>query len=260
MGTWRRGGGGIRRSHFVAMAHLKAELWLVRWYQNKHGGPNESNKAFENKCYLLYEINIFRVNNSRVRKVIHGWLSAWPAGSHRLVSWFPGSAKASPGNQETRRRDQLVPQTINHGFPYYRYITIIWWERTQFSNSTFWRLVFSHSWFRMHPTRVRTPIMFRCITYNTQECSTRMVISPAMFSRMVSLGIYNWNGSPQKGGREGGRERERGGPCLIRPPIWETTWPIRPLWSDSNDYFLITNLIRPPVIIRSLSYGTKGGL
>ena len=38
--------------------------------------------------------------------------------NHRLVSWFPGSAKASPGNQETRWRDQLVPQTINHGFPY----------------------------------------------------------------------------------------------------------------------------------------------
>ena len=94
-GTWIRGGGGIRRSHFVVMSHLKAELWLVRWYQNKHGGPNESNKAFENKCYLLYEINIFRINNSRVRKVIHGWLSAWPTGSHRLVSWFPGSAKAS---------------------------------------------------------------------------------------------------------------------------------------------------------------------
>ena len=123
MGTWRRGGGGIRRSHFVAMAHLKAELWLVRWYQNKHGGPNESNKAFENKCYLLYEINIFRINNLRMRKVIHGWLSAWPAGSHRLVSWFPGSAKASPGNQETRRRDQLVPQTINHGFPYTLFTT-----------------------------------------------------------------------------------------------------------------------------------------
>ena len=117
MGTWRRGGGGIRRSHFLAMAHLKAELWLVRWYQNKHGGRNESNKAFENKCYLLYEINIFRINNSRVRKVIHGRLSAWPARSHRLVSWFPGSAKASPGNQETRRRDQLVPQTTDHGFP-----------------------------------------------------------------------------------------------------------------------------------------------
>ena len=32
----------------------------------------------------------------------------------------------------------------------YRYLTIIWWERTQFSNSTFWRLVFSHSWFRIH--------------------------------------------------------------------------------------------------------------
>ena len=94
MGTWRRGGGGIRRSHFVVMAHLKAELWLVRWYQNKHGGPNESNKAFENKCYLLYEINIFRINNSRVRKVIHGWLSAWPAGSHRLVSWKPGDSPA----------------------------------------------------------------------------------------------------------------------------------------------------------------------
>ena len=91
-GTWRRGGGGIRRSHFVAMAHLKAELWLVRWHQNKHGGRNESNKAFENKCYSLYEINKFRINNSRVRKVIHGWLSAWPAGSHRLVSWFPGDA------------------------------------------------------------------------------------------------------------------------------------------------------------------------
>ena len=30
------------------------------------------------------------------------------------------------------------------------YVTIIWWERTQFSNSTFWRLVFSHSWFRIH--------------------------------------------------------------------------------------------------------------
>ena len=120
MGTWRRGGGGIRRSHFVAMAHfshLKAELLLVHWHQNKHGGRNKSNKAFENKCYLLYEINIFCINNSQVRKVIHGRLSAWPTGSHRLVSWFPGSAKASPGNQETRRRDQLVPQTIDHGFP-----------------------------------------------------------------------------------------------------------------------------------------------
>ena len=102
---------------YIAMAHLKVELWLVRWYQNKHGGHNESNKAFENKCYLLYEINIFWINNSQVRKVIHGWLSAWPAGSHRLVSWFLGSAKGSPGNQETRRQDQLVPQTINHGFP-----------------------------------------------------------------------------------------------------------------------------------------------
>ena len=26
----------------------------------------------------------------------------------------------------------------------------MWWERTQFFNSTFWRLVFSHSWFRIH--------------------------------------------------------------------------------------------------------------
>ena len=32
----------------------------------------------------------------------------------------------------------------------YLYLTIMWWERTQFSNSTFWRLVFSHSWFRIH--------------------------------------------------------------------------------------------------------------
>ena len=32
----------------------------------------------------------------------------------------------------------------------YLYLTILWWERTQFSNSTFWRLVFSHSWFRIH--------------------------------------------------------------------------------------------------------------
>ena len=54
------------------MAHLKAELWLVHWYQNKHGG-HKSNKAFENKCYLLYEINTFWINNSQVRKVIHGW-------------------------------------------------------------------------------------------------------------------------------------------------------------------------------------------
>ena len=53
IGTWRRGGGGIRRSHFVAMAQLKAELWLVRWYQNKHGGPNESNKAFVNNFYCM---------------------------------------------------------------------------------------------------------------------------------------------------------------------------------------------------------------
>ena len=30
------------------------------------------------------------------------------------------------------------------------YLTIMWWERTQFFNSTFWRLVFSHSWFRIH--------------------------------------------------------------------------------------------------------------
>ena len=29
------------------------------------------------------------------------------------------SPKASPGNQETRRRDQLVgPKAINHGIPY----------------------------------------------------------------------------------------------------------------------------------------------
>ena len=100
MGTWRRGGGGIRRSHFVAMAHLKAKLWLVRWYQNKHGGPNESNKAFENKCYLLYEINIFRINNSRVRKVIHGRLSAGPARSHRSSPGF--QARLKP-RLETRR-------------------------------------------------------------------------------------------------------------------------------------------------------------
>ena len=32
----------------------------------------------------------------------------------------------------------------------YLYLTIMWWERTQFSNSTLWRLVFSHSWFRIH--------------------------------------------------------------------------------------------------------------
>ena len=82
--------------------HGPFESWAVigPLIPNKHGGANESNKAFENKCYLLYEINIFRINNSRVRKVIHGRLSAWPAGSHRLVSCFPGSAKASPGNQE----------------------------------------------------------------------------------------------------------------------------------------------------------------
>ena len=43
-------------SHFVSVAHLKADLWLVRWYKNKHGGRNKSNKAFENKCYLLYGI------------------------------------------------------------------------------------------------------------------------------------------------------------------------------------------------------------
>ena len=30
------------------------------------------------------------------------------------------------------------------------YLTIMWWERTQFSNSIFWRLVFSHSWYRIH--------------------------------------------------------------------------------------------------------------
>ena len=32
----------------------------------------------------------------------------------------------------------------------YRYHTIMWWEITHFSNSTFWRLVFSHSWFIIH--------------------------------------------------------------------------------------------------------------
>ena len=35
--------------------------------------------------------------------------------SRRWVSWFPGEALAAPGNQETSRWDQLVPQTINHG-------------------------------------------------------------------------------------------------------------------------------------------------
>ena len=34
--------------------------------------------------------------------------------------------------------------------PIGQYLTIMWWERTQFFNSTFWRLVFSHSWFRIH--------------------------------------------------------------------------------------------------------------
>ena len=119
-GTWMRGGGGIRRSHFVAMTHLKAELWLVRWYQNKHGGRNESNKAFDNKCYLLYEINKFRINNSRVRKVIHGWLFAWPAGSHRLVSWFPGDSpvgSAGPANNPTMDCLITVCKTVLHHTP-----------------------------------------------------------------------------------------------------------------------------------------------
>ena len=58
MGTWIRGGVGIRRSHFIDMAHLKAELWLVCWDQNKHGGRNESlNTAFEYKCYFWHKIN-----------------------------------------------------------------------------------------------------------------------------------------------------------------------------------------------------------
>ena len=109
-----RGGGGIRRSHLVAMAHLKAELWLARWHQNKHGGHNESNKAFGNKCYLLYEINKFRINNSRVWKVINGWLSAWPSGSHRLVSWIRINTKHNTitvgnfyGPQENEQRQKV---------------------------------------------------------------------------------------------------------------------------------------------------------
>ena len=87
-GTWRRGRGGIRRSHFVAMAHLKAELWLVHWHQNKHGGRNESNKAFENKCYLLYEINKFRINNSRVRKVIPCLIAGVLKTRYHKTCWF----------------------------------------------------------------------------------------------------------------------------------------------------------------------------
>ena len=72
----------------------------------------------------------------------------------------------------------------------YLFLTIMWWERTQFSNSTFWRLVFSHLWFRIHlqldfvslvmnfwTTRVRTPVskMFRWRTYNSQ-CPWRVTI------------------------------------------------------------------------------------
>ena len=63
----------------------------------------------------------------------------------------------------------------------YRYLTIMWWKRTQFSNSTFWRLVVQNS----SPTRlrlvgdefwtthVRTPVskMFWWRTCNIRHCS-----------------------------------------------------------------------------------------
>ena len=49
----------------------------------------------------------------------------------------------------------------------YRYLTIMWWERTQFSNSTFWRLVFSHEWFRIHLQRDEVELGDEFWTYNS---------------------------------------------------------------------------------------------
>ena len=100
-----RGGGGIRRSHFVAMPIWKLSCdWSVDT-KTKHDGLNESNKVFGNKYFSkCYEINKFWINNSQV---IHGWLFAGPA----------DPTGSSPGNQKTRWWDQLVPQTIQRWIP-----------------------------------------------------------------------------------------------------------------------------------------------
>ena len=54
-------------------------------------------------------------------------------------------------------RDMLSKHTNGEIFYFkllnYLYLIIMWWKRTQFPNSTFWRLVFSHEWFRIHLQR-----------------------------------------------------------------------------------------------------------
>ena len=65
--------------------------WSVDTKTNMADATRVTKHLKTNAIYwILYDINIFWINNSQVRKVIHGWLSAWPAGSHRLVSWKPG--------------------------------------------------------------------------------------------------------------------------------------------------------------------------
>ena len=79
----------------------------------------------------------------------------------------------------------------------YRYLTIMWRERTQFSNSTFWRLVVQNS----SPTRlrfvgvefwtthVRTPVskMFRWRTYNSCPGCYEIAWADYVWHRYLSI-------------------------------------------------------------------------
>ena len=82
----------------------------------------------------------------------------------------------------------------------YLYITIMWWERTQFSNSTFWRLVFSHSWFRIHLQLdfVSLEMHYEPLVWEHQspKCFGGEPTSPDL---SVSCGLHEWGHSSKVG-------------------------------------------------------------
>ena len=87
----------------------------------------------------------------------------------------------------------------------YLYLTIMWCERTQFSNSTFWRLVFSHSWFRIHLQLDFVSLemnyeplvwehvskMFRWRTYNSHNIVTVRNVSGAGVTIIPFVSIWH---------------------------------------------------------------------
>ena len=51
---WRGRGGGIRWRHFVAMVHLKAQLWLVYWIMTPHPASNLWSQHLYDFLGILY--------------------------------------------------------------------------------------------------------------------------------------------------------------------------------------------------------------